>query len=498
MRFPRSWPRRICLALVFGVGCSFFFITYPPMIDVPQHAAQVSLLDSMLRGESAFAEEYELNFLTPYLLGYGTWLIASQILGLHLALSFILALAFIGTYAAFIQLRRRFGAPSTLDPLAVAGFFGFAFEWGMLTFLLSVPVGLLFLAFFLDFLRDESFKRGLVAALVGALLIASHGLVFAYFFVLSGCFALEKLRRTRSFPQKELLLFVPLALVAILYSLRADELSPLWADPRGSYVQGAGFARRAYQLLHYQLSAFAPKAWHLAAVIALLLSPLLLALRPSKEPARYLPLGFFLVYFFTVPHDAMDTSLLWQRFSLLFLPSFALIFDARDTLRSSRAAHIASLALVIGVAFILLPALGRMRAFDRETEDFRAVLEALPAEKRALALIYDRKSPAAENPAAYVHFASWYAAEKGGLVDFNFAWFPPQIVRYKKEAAPEVRPSFEWRPNRFRELKHCDRYDYLIVRGELTHPARLLRGTSCPHQFALSEGTWTVFERSAR
>lgn len=497
-----SWPleRWSRLVFIFGVAISFFFVSYPPMIDVPQHAAQVSLLDAMLRGESAFADEYELNFLTPYLLGYSVWLLAAQFLSLHHALSLVLALAFLGSVAAFARLRQRLGAPPALDLLIVPGFFGFAFEWGMLTFLLSIPVGLLFLSYFLDFLRDESPKRGLIAFALGALLIASHGLVFAYFFVLAGLFALFETVKRRRLPIAQALFFFPLGLTAVLYSLRGDELSGLYVDPSTSYIQGAGAAKRAYQLLHYQLSTFAPKPGHLIAIGALLLSPILLGLRPSRDLKRTLPLAFFLLYFFVVPHDAMDTSLLYQRFSLLFLPSFALAWDARESAGQARSglSRVAHIALFIGIVLLTAIPLRRMHAFDREASDFRAVLSAIPEEQRVLALIYDRRSPAAENPAAYVHFVSWYAAEKRGLVDFNFAWFPPQIVRYRKEAAPEFIPSYEWRPDRFRGLRDCDRYDYIVARGEIPPGRRLLRGSRCTHQELMREGPWTIFRREAR
>lgn len=488
--------RWLKLGLIASIGLSFFFFRYPPMIDVPQHAAQVSLLGAMLRGESAFAGEYELNFLTPYLLGYSLWLLASQVLSLHHALSLILALAFIGSFAAFARFRARLGAPQSLDLLIVPGFFGFAFQWGMLTFLLSIPIGLLFLSFYLDYLEYETPKLGLRAFGFGALLIASHGLVFAYFFLLAGLFALSKTVSLRRLPLAQLLFFFPLGLVAILYSLRADELSPLYVDPERSYIQGAGAAKRAYQLIHYQLSTFAPKPIHIFAIIGFLLSPLFIGLRPSKRRERYLPLGFFLVYFFAAPHDAMDTSLLYQRFSLLFLPSFALAWDHRET-TNTKLASFGRYALLVGAAMISLIPLSRMRAFDQEAADFQAVLEILPAERRVLALIYDRSSPAAENPAAYVHFVSWYAAEKRGLVDFNFAWFPPQIVRYRKEAAPEFIPSYEWRPERFRRLSDCDRYDYLVVRGEIPSGRSFLRGSTCSHHELSREGSWTVFSRSA-
>lgn len=63
--------------------------------------------------------------------------------------------------------------------------------------------------------------------------------------------------------------------------------------------------------------------------------------------------------------------------------------------------------------------------FGQESKDSEPVLAAMQPGQRALSLPFAAKSQAAGNPFAYMHYAAWYQSEKHGLVDFNFAWSPP-------------------------------------------------------------------------
>ena len=44
--------------------------SYLPMVDMPQHAAQITALRELWRGNEMFTQLFEINWFTPYLLGY--------------------------------------------------------------------------------------------------------------------------------------------------------------------------------------------------------------------------------------------------------------------------------------------------------------------------------------------------------------------------------------------------------------------------------------------
>ena len=134
--------------------------------------------------------------------------------------------------------------------------------------------------------------------------------------------------------------------------------------------------------------------------------------------------------------------------------------------------------------------------FAKESQDFEPVLAVMQPGQRALSLPLDRSSKAAENPYAYLHFGNWYQSEKQGLVDFNFAWFPPQIARFKPEHVPAVRYGFEFDPDKFDWQKHeGERYQYFVVRHRDPVPENLFDGAQCPPLKVFESGAWTLFER---
>ena len=56
-------------ALVLMIA-PLWFGQYLPMVDLPQHAAQIAALKQIWAGNPLFTDVFEINWFTPYLLGY--------------------------------------------------------------------------------------------------------------------------------------------------------------------------------------------------------------------------------------------------------------------------------------------------------------------------------------------------------------------------------------------------------------------------------------------
>ena len=63
----------------------------------------------------------------------------------------------------------------------------------------------------------------------------------------------------------------------------------------------------------------------------------------------------------------------------------------------------------------------------------------------------------------FLYFANWYQAEKRGWVDFNFASFHPQIVRFRSEYLKAL-PSRSASKIGIERLTNCADYDYLLMK----------------------------------
>ncbi len=493
------------LAVAIGTALPWL-APYPPMVDLPQHAGQVAALRDLLAGTSPWQQDLRINPFTPYLLGYGAALVLSWWMPVAAALKLLLSLAYLAYVGACIALRRQLGADARLDWLFVPGFFGFAYEWGFLTFLLAVPPGLLFLLPAWRHARTPTLRSGGAIVLGGALLFVAHGLIFLFACAVGGACALFDLARRAGAsrtPRVVLLALMPyalLALLALLYAWHAQRLEATldyaWPD-----IEWRWDWMRLPLLLVSPWGAWSTHLPFALATLLMLAAPWAMGLRPRWGlPQAWLPLAAVLLVWLCVPHYAMRTAFLFQRFGILLLPCYALLFAMpAGTPRPGRAmpARWCALALCAACTLHLGWQARRTLAFGAQTRDFDTVLATAAPGQRALMLIFDAGSTAAAHPGAYQHFALWYQAQRHGLVDFNFAWFLPQIVRYRHGHAPALDPSdmldnafpanFDW------QRHDAGRYRYLFVRRAMPLPAGYFAAADCRVERLRTAGHWSLY-----
>ncbi|MFX8449327.1 hypothetical protein ABTL80_20275, partial [Acinetobacter baumannii] len=76
--------------------------------------------------------------------GYGLALALSFVMPVTVAIKVLLTLVYYGFVSACIQLRKQFAGDARIDWLFVPSFFGFAYDFGLFTFLVAAPLALLF------------------------------------------------------------------------------------------------------------------------------------------------------------------------------------------------------------------------------------------------------------------------------------------------------------------------------------------------------------------
>ena len=508
---PRALPYRtadrvlrvLFVATVAAAGLLFWLVPHPPMVDLPQHAGQVATLHDLLLGQSPWAPLLRINLFTPYLLGYGAAAVLSFVMPVAAALKVMLTLSFYGFVAAYIALRRRLGADPRLDWLCVPVFFGFAYEFGFYSYLVAVPVAMIFIALALDYAEQQTARRGAVLALVNLALFFSHGLLFVFANAIGGLFLLVHLRRTNSLPRvlRALWPYATLAFVAVLYAAlhRDVDLTPMYPF---TVMWGISPLVRVFAAVLYPWGV-AGDSRSLLAFVLIAAAPFLMASKPNRHVAAYVPAIVVTIVWFAVPLFAINTFFLYPRFALFLFPFYALMFRAPEPAepgrRMPRLALMTQLLLAVTCAGFVVQQGVRALRFADESADFDVVANAIEPAQRGLAIIVDRMSPAAGNPYAYENFALWYQAEHRGFVDFNAAWFPPQIVRFRLDRLPGVGPSdvsplplyrhFDWQ-------RHQGRlYRYFFVRAATPLPDTFFANPACRVVRVKTAGEWSVYEK---
>lgn len=117
---------RFLLGLFVAWGAMIFWIApHLPMVDIPQHAAQISLLRDLLTGKSPWSAQLQINLVTPYLIGYGLASLLSFVMPVVTAMKLLLSVAYISFFAVSVACRKRVSTESSLDWMFVPTFFGF-------------------------------------------------------------------------------------------------------------------------------------------------------------------------------------------------------------------------------------------------------------------------------------------------------------------------------------------------------------------------------------
>lgn len=122
-------------------GLPVMLSTYPPMVDVPQHAAQIMSLKAILFGGGwVFSDLFEIKPFTPYWLGYGVAMALSVPFGLVMGVKLLVA----GSLSLFVWAAARFcirmDVPTAWIWMLLVLPYGIAYHWGFLNFIVAAPL----------------------------------------------------------------------------------------------------------------------------------------------------------------------------------------------------------------------------------------------------------------------------------------------------------------------------------------------------------------------
>ncbi len=486
---------RIAFAMAVALGCSIYWLSpWLPMVDAPQHAAQVQMLLELWQGTFAFPNEVFVNRLTPYWLGYAATAFFALVLPVAEALKLVMTVSFLGFVAAWMLLRRQSGGRPWWDWLVLPGFFGMAHEWGFINFLVAVPLGLLYITWSISYAeRPTNRKLAWKIALLGAALFFCHILIMALAVGLGALITALRLDR-RSSEIRQLLPFaagIPFVVAWFALVFINEDQS------RQTIFWHMGLHRITE--LPTIIAGIHPSPLVNVLVAALFALPFLAGARITPAWEFRVPLIAITLILLLLPSTVPGSFFTYQRFAVFLAPLFLI------ALRSPRNADgavigekLSSMTLALGTVLLLLLQASKSFAFGLESQPFKTLLAKVAPNERVLSLPIDRGSVRAIHPAMYLHFPVWYQTQKGGLVDFNFAWFVAQPVRYKFDQRPPADPTFVWHPAQMLDSTILDGadYRYIIVRSGQPLPEDMLKQSRCQIREVFAQRPWWLYERA--
>jgi hypothetical protein len=498
-------------ACLYVVVYPFLVVTYPPMTDLPFHAAGMSILRHYFDPSYHFREQFSLHFLaTPY------WTLhcLGGLLAFFMPITWaakgasmtMLALLPVGSAVMFHGMKKS----PYLGLLALPFAWNKLTHWGFLNFmgaigLFAMTVGLTFLVL------DRPTRRRQVALAIA--LVAVFGThIFRFPFALGAvpAIAIALWPATRRITPI-LLPMVPAGILLVIWLLvrskevTTDEMAPLAfhferIEEVGSLLFGSfngpreqEYAHRTYVVLAgivgYNLAGYVSEGrwrrlkgrngWFIVGTHVSILGIALACFALFLT----LPMQIGVSWWYVYPREIVSTLFI----AMGLVPNLPRIQWARLPVVAAIAATSMAQAFLVAEKY---------SEFDNVTADFDRIIETIPRGAKLGYMVYDHGgSNRSDTP--FIHMPAWVQAKKGGTLSFHFVIWKVWPIWYREDSPavpPPTPPRFEWTPDNFDIGTRGKFFDWFLVRAPWNPDARFRADPSI--HFVRHEGTWWLYKRN--
>jgi hypothetical protein len=477
-----AWLHAVGVALSAALLGLFLFCRDLPMVDLPQHAAQIVTWQRLDAGVPEIRDLFVLNFRTPYLLAYPLARLLAPVFGTVLALKLVVWFSVVLNLVTVELLARRVGHDPWLGIFGFVTAMGLCFYFGFICFVLAMPLAVGALSLALSHGQAPNLRDGAWLALLLSLVLTAHGIAFVLAFGTAGLLLL----RGGGSLLARLCPLLPAALLAALW------IAPGPVSERiGGDFWALSFARLAdFPALLVSMGS-ADHASILLGLALLAATFVALGFRPVRRLERYLPLVLLCGGYLLFPTMFRGIVLLHTRLPYFFLPIALLAFAPPEA--SGARQRLVTRAGVLGVTLTWLVMFTlRLAAFQGEAADFHALEARLRPGASVRPLVFERQSRVFPGVPAFLHYSAYYYVEHGGSQGYSFAQYPLSVVRYRPDVVAPMQGGAEWRPDWFRKDEIPD-YDYFLVRSSFDRGEELFGGA--PVELEAHEGSWWAYAR---
>ena len=478
----------LVLEVVLGLGFLVVLLSARdlPMVDLPQHAAQLATW--VHRADPEFhPERFQLNLRTPYLLAYVIARLLAPAVGVQVALKLVVWLAIVGQVAALHFLCQRLGHDEWIALAAFPLALGYNFCFGFVSFMAAIPLMLLAIAQSVVRVGAPRWADALWLTLTMLGLLSAHGVAYALCFTVVAPLLLLGRWRLRL---AILPILLPIA-VAIVWLLPGSATARIgvdeWQGGPSRLLSLAGLLLGAGQ--SDQLAA--GFGVFLFCAIGTFCGP------PKRSLVRTAPLVLALVGFCAFPAMYRGVGPLWPRFAVLLLPTSLLLL--RPTVATANPAPHLRRAAVLSIVLVWCGVfVHRTWAFNQESAPLHQLISGMSRNLRVRSIVFEPIPRAFPGLPALNHLAALYLVAKGGILAYSFAMYPSSVVRFSSGVVSSVAPGAEWNPNAFDADSEGDSYDYYVVHSQSDRTVQLFGQVDPVAQLESRYGNWWGYRRVNR
>jgi hypothetical protein len=486
----------VFLVIAVLASAPAWIVKHPPLEDLPFHVATLRVVHSYGDPAFGFQNDFFLNLThTQYALYYVVGSLLAYVLGVTYASVGMMCLYLGGTVLAVRALLLAIGKDERQALFVVPLLVNPMFLTGLLPFMCGMPLMFLSLAVTVRYVEKPTRGRGIALGVLAVALFYAHVVPYAIFGVAFA--ALFPWTR----PSKWLAVAAPVvpSLGAVAWWIGGSSQGKESAGALSDAFRHPPFLEAMARFPQWSIDVFRDSTdeWHAIALAVVALVAIGLAqgdrdrTKPAARALLVIPVVCTVMYFSTGSMLG-DVWLFSERFPVPLLMSLALL------LRMPTGARGWLVTLMVGGVALssTMNVCKHFVAFEKdEVGDFDDALAVMEPRKHVVGLIYDRTSSLV-NDVPFLHFVSYYQAQKGGVVQFSNSGALYWPVRWKDGHYPQpgVRPRlrWEWMPEQVSMQELYPYYDYVLVRGwGFNAPAGSFR--------QIFHGSkWTVYQRVDR
>ncbi|MCB9579714.1 MAG: hypothetical protein H6717_21975 [Polyangiaceae bacterium] len=494
----------------YVIGYPFLVVKYPPITDLPFHAASTSILRHYWDPSFGFHKQFTLHLLeVPYVSMYAIGALLALVMPIDMAVKasavVMLALLPAGLAVLFHGMKKT--------PLW--GILGLGLvwtnltHWGFLNFMGAVGLYAMSVGFALMVVDRPTRGRqwGLALSLLAVFFTHIYRFPFAVLSVAGA--AVLMYPATRRIKSILLPLLPSLAVFGVWRLVRQDNMAmdaKLGLFPerlkeiRDHVIAGFQGPVGAHE---QQLFDQAQNAFWVVALVALIWFVAFGRWRHLESRKLWwgigvtlLPLilagGFVLTYlmlpmrigpwWYVYPREATTALFI----GLAVVPDMPRAWWLRLPLVALVAVAVSRIGFLVAEQYY---------DFNKATADFQRIEKLVPKDAKLMYLVFDHDG-SSRRTTPFIHLPAWIQAEKGGALSFHFVGWNHSPIRYRKDdpnVPPPVPDRWEWTPYRFQVLKHGKWFDEFLIRQHSNPSARLAADPSI--HLVAHEGSWWLYRR---
>lgn len=493
----------------YALIAPFTVVRYPPLTDLPMHAAIASALRHWLDPAWHFQDQFELApFRSPVLTFYALAALLAFVFPIPIAMKIatvaMLSLLPIGLAVLCHAMKKN----PTMGVAAAGLAFGTLTHWGFISYLGAV--GLTMIGVGLTLMVVERPDRSRLAWLgaVSLLIFFTHVSRVPTYLLAVGLATAVMFPLSRNYKPVAVAIAPTAALFAVWWITRTKEQTGTIA----LHFDASHASKIDDWLFHSFIgSAEGPVLATMTmlvlgvAVYAVVL-PVVLATRgrrvraPSSRAmhATAAVAGvscMHLALYFLLPDSIGDWSIVYPReivpavlFGLAALPGLP-----RDPWMRAPALCVLLMAITMPVRLVR----EKYVTFEHWTEDFPKLLARIPLAPKLGYVLYDRSGPdGATFP--MLHFPAWVQAERGGWLSFHFAAWDTAPIHFRTtppmDVAPPTPQGFEMHPDMFDFATRGKYFDWILIRALSSPAARVEVDPSL--ELVAQDGRWWLYHRT--